>query len=296
MPAALLQQVLDVYRQPLRYRALWDDPHYALPEGVGNLLDLANASPEVLANYAEHLYTSGEELAAAIHFFIHQALLAEGRDAYRVLGLTPSASPAQIKSHYRKLMRLYHPDRGMADEWREVYAPRINQAYSRLRHADAGLDKLCVKEVSASSAGMFPSPAFSRRHASPQAGQKAAGASIQRRAHWRKRGLVTSCVAVAVGAGFILWNLSSWPVLTEESPVPSSPVEAMPVAAVNLPPVEFPATLDDMLPAPAKPVDSKVATAGRAAHIEPKPAMRPKGKNHRRHHSPWHRTRRHRAR
>lgn len=36
--------------------------------------------------------------------------MATGRDPYRVLGLSPSASQAEIASAYRRLLREHHPD------------------------------------------------------------------------------------------------------------------------------------------------------------------------------------------
>lgn len=299
MPAALLQQVLDVYRQPLRYRALWDDPHYALPEGVGNLLDLANASPDVLAGHAERLFTSREELAAAIHFFIHHALLAEGRDAYRVLGLTPAATSEQVKLHYYKLMRLYHPDRDAGGEWHEVYAPRINQAYRRLRHSDGHRDIPRVKPVFLDNAERFPVSAFPQHYASPRIVQQAVGHPIRSgTSRWRRRGLVMSCVAVAAGVGFILWNLFTWPMLAEPSSRPPM-VAAIPVEVVNLPPVLLPPLPENAPPPPIKSMDSEIVPAVRSIRIVPKRALQPNSQSRRHRHrysGLGHRSRRHRAR
>ena len=59
-------------------------------------------------------------------------------DAYRVLGVPPSASDAEIDQAYRRLIRQYHPDRlvGVAEELRreaERKASDINAAYDRIR-------------------------------------------------------------------------------------------------------------------------------------------------------------------
>ncbi|MBN8412882.1 MULTISPECIES: co-chaperone DjlA [Halomonas] len=63
-------------------------------------------------------------------------------DAYKVLGISPEASDAEIKRAYRKLMSENHPDklasRGLPDSMREVAEARtveIGNAYQRIRQA-----------------------------------------------------------------------------------------------------------------------------------------------------------------
>ncbi|MBH8574184.1 J domain-containing protein [Nostocaceae cyanobacterium CENA369] len=56
--------------------------------------------------------------------------------AYEILGLTPGASPAQVKQAYRKLVKIWHPDR-FADRGQKQQAEEkiktINAAYNKLR-------------------------------------------------------------------------------------------------------------------------------------------------------------------
>jgi len=57
-----------------------------------------------------------------------------------VLGLTPQATPAQIKSAWRKLSLENHPDRvaHLGGEFRDLAEERmrrINEAYTRLKEA-----------------------------------------------------------------------------------------------------------------------------------------------------------------
>jgi len=51
-------------------------------------------------------------------------------DAYAVLGLTPDASPEQVKTHYRNLARVFHSDVGAAmnDEAMKL----LNRAHDRI--------------------------------------------------------------------------------------------------------------------------------------------------------------------
>lgn len=219
----LLRQVLEVYRQPLRFREFWAAPHRPLPEGTGNLIDLALAPRDALDGHAESLRASRQELLAAIHFFIHQALLAEENDAYRMLGLTPAATPAEIKSRYRKLMRLYHPDRGGDNEWNSIYAPRINRAYHSLRalsrRAAAARPPPPPEYRRDPDAGNAPRPPtlnhfrVEPRTAAPRRRVKFNDFMSRCRPSPRwLRGFIfaASCVAAASGVGFIVWNLLIW--------------------------------------------------------------------------------------
>lgn len=62
-----------------------------------------------------------------------------GRNApYRILGVDPAASDAEIESAYRRLISQYHPDKlaGAAPELREAAerkAREINAAYDRIK-------------------------------------------------------------------------------------------------------------------------------------------------------------------
>lgn len=64
------------------------------------------------------------------------------KDAYQALGLTPEATPAEIKRTYRKLMSENHPDklasRGLPESMRPVAEERtreINSAYDVIKEA-----------------------------------------------------------------------------------------------------------------------------------------------------------------
>lgn len=66
--------------------------------------------------------------------------MATDRDPYRVLGLSPSASPAEITSAYRRLLREHHPDtrtpHRLTDPAADEDLQRILSAYALLRDPD----------------------------------------------------------------------------------------------------------------------------------------------------------------
>lgn len=53
--------------------------------------------------------------------------------ALAVLGLTPTATAAEIKARYKRLVKRYHPDANGGDRQAEERLKIINQAYSTLR-------------------------------------------------------------------------------------------------------------------------------------------------------------------
>jgi len=55
-------------------------------------------------------------------------------DAYAVLGLPQTASPAEVKRNYRSLAVIFHPDRGGNDEAMSL----LNRAYQRIKEEKGG--------------------------------------------------------------------------------------------------------------------------------------------------------------
>lgn len=53
------------------------------------------------------------------------------QDYYTVLGVTPDATPQEIKRAYRRLARLHHPD--LHKEALDDHIKRLNEAYEVLR-------------------------------------------------------------------------------------------------------------------------------------------------------------------
>ncbi len=77
---------------------------------------------------------SDEILRGYVLFILEQKLFSnENFTAHQVLALHSDASKEQIKSRYQKLIRIYHPDRGIGDpRILHQHAEKINQAYQHL--------------------------------------------------------------------------------------------------------------------------------------------------------------------
>ena len=58
------------------------------------------------------------------------------RDYYEVLGVSKTATPAELKSAYRKLAIKYHPDKNPGDKEAEEKFKEAAEAYDVLRNPD----------------------------------------------------------------------------------------------------------------------------------------------------------------
>lgn len=58
-----------------------------------------------------------------------------GKDFYKILGVSKTATPEEIKTAYRKLALKYHPDRG-GDKETEGKFKEVNEAYQILSNAE----------------------------------------------------------------------------------------------------------------------------------------------------------------
>jgi hypothetical protein len=76
--------------------------------------------------------TLSEQHAAC--FFVKAALLRDGADHYTLLGLDREDDQSAVKTHYRLMMRLIHPDFAAAAsaQWPMDAATRVNRAYQVL--------------------------------------------------------------------------------------------------------------------------------------------------------------------
>lgn len=100
------------------------------------LLRLANED-ETVVQWATALTgaDSAELQKSAIYYIEHQCFNITS-DFYGILALTPWATLDDLKTHYRLLIRIFHPDRGFVSELRaEKYSAMINQAYAALKNS-----------------------------------------------------------------------------------------------------------------------------------------------------------------
>ncbi len=204
MVPVLASVVLDYHRAPLRHADL-NDPGRSLPEAFGSqLLELGTGlSPARLELTADTLGVAPGELEAAALFFLRHVLLAPGADHYRVLGVAHDATKATIRSHYRLLVRLFHPDRAHRDiELHASCTARINQAYDTLsasgpRHA---YDRTQARQDA--------EPAVTIPRAAPRKASRAAPRAPRRTFHlphpWKIAGIVLIIGGIA---GLLLTGL-----------------------------------------------------------------------------------------
>jgi len=58
------------------------------------------------------------------------------KDYFKILQLSPSASPADIKMAYRKLAHQYHPDKNPSNHYAAAHFALIKEAYTPLSDPD----------------------------------------------------------------------------------------------------------------------------------------------------------------
>jgi len=130
----ILRLVLAFHRSPSSFPGL-DDPTQPLPEGVSELLELAVSDDQVLTKVspAAVMGISPVMLRAAVRFFVRRTLFASKGDHYRILGLSASATVADVERHYDLLMRLLRQDKqpGAAE-----CVDRVGRAYEELMRLD----------------------------------------------------------------------------------------------------------------------------------------------------------------
>lgn len=105
-----------------------------LPSDITELLSIAGGSAASLEAAARRVGTSEPKVLDAARFFVQQAMLFEGADAYRVLGVPRTARPELIRDHHRLLLRWLHPDRSSSgSQWDSAFSGRVNWAWNQLR-------------------------------------------------------------------------------------------------------------------------------------------------------------------
>src|SRR5262249_35614881 len=114
----------------VRAQACWERPTWRL--GTWH-----SVRPEAaMAGFAEAFGIEAEEQAGDNRSWRREERPepATGDDkALAVLGLAPTATGAEIKARYKRLVKRYHPDANGGDRQAEERLKVINQAYSTLR-------------------------------------------------------------------------------------------------------------------------------------------------------------------
>ena len=125
----LLPTLRNFERTPGLYRVVLREPR-PLFEHIGSVMLLATGRPvEGLPAAPEQ----GKELRRAARFFVRTVMLRPGSDPYTLLGLPPDFESAQLREHYRLMIRLTHPDFGAtAEGWPADAATRVNLAHDLL--------------------------------------------------------------------------------------------------------------------------------------------------------------------
>src|ERR671910_1623785 len=77
------------------------------------------------------------------------------KDYYRVLGVSETATPKDIKSAYRKLSRQYHPDQNPGDKAAEERFKEVSAAYDVVGDPDKRKEYDEVRRLGPAAAG-FP--------------------------------------------------------------------------------------------------------------------------------------------
>lgn len=111
-----------------------EKPDAELSESMLLLLRLANHDAELLVWASQLTGATADELHKSCIAFIERHFFKAGNNHYAVLGLNPWATIDDVKEHYRLLIRLFHPDRGLVNSVNSAaYAAMINQAYAALK-------------------------------------------------------------------------------------------------------------------------------------------------------------------
>jgi hypothetical protein len=105
------------------------------PPGVDLLLRIAAGDEAATSEAAAMTGRSRDVIRSAAGFFIEQLLLCPDADSYRVLGLIPAATNAELRRNMALLMRWLHPDLDPQGQ-RSIFASRVALAWNDLKTAD----------------------------------------------------------------------------------------------------------------------------------------------------------------
>lgn len=136
---ALFRLAYNYYLDPARYQA--DVDHYQIKdhEFVSLITALENnqAHAQLLRDMAASFDTDVENLRASVVGFMRRYLVNASHNYYQALGLPNAASIELIREQYRRLIRIFHPDKNTCDD---NIALSINEAYNVLKNPERRSD------------------------------------------------------------------------------------------------------------------------------------------------------------
>lgn len=121
--------MLGVFRSPGRSAVLRTRE---LPDGVLDVIRIAAGDEQAIAAARASTALDQADLGTAAGLLLQNLFFFDGADSYRTLGVRADADPAQIKRHYRWLVRWLHPDRN-PESMHGVFVDRINCAWNSIR-------------------------------------------------------------------------------------------------------------------------------------------------------------------
>jgi DnaJ domain len=109
-----------------------------LPDGVTQLLRIANADVEALRSAQAITGRSQTALQTAVGIFVEQIMLHDDADSYRVLGVSSTAGRGELRRNMALLMKWLHPDGGesramRSEAVRSTLVHRVTQAWGSLK-------------------------------------------------------------------------------------------------------------------------------------------------------------------
>ena len=125
-----IQQAMRLSKEPIQMSGLYLSDA-GLPEGISEVLSLC-ASKEKLSDFALKHKLDAEQLSLDLYNFLETVMLQENNIDEKILGGDTLTSLPVLKSHYKLLMKIYHPDQNQSPN-AEYFSTLISKAYQRIK-------------------------------------------------------------------------------------------------------------------------------------------------------------------
>ncbi|MCQ4165469.1 DnaJ domain-containing protein [Tahibacter sp. P2K] len=204
-----------------------------LPDGLLDVIRIAAGDEAATAAASASTSLDDADLHLAAGLLLHNLCFFDGADAYRTLGVRPQDDAAQIKQHYRWLVRWLHPDRD-PDNLHGVFADRINRAWNALRtperRARYDQDLHAAGDVGTAGIRVVDTSALLRAWAEPSPGTLLSARAVQRLPRFVAAGAGAFALAtVALGAWMASLEMETAP----PGPATHSAPEARPAGGLE---------------------------------------------------------------